>query len=141
MSTFVIGDIHGAHKALRQCLERSGFDRKKDTLIQLGDVADGYSDVYACVEELLSIPNLIAIKGNHDEWLNQFLETAYHPQGWMMGGEATARSIWLAFLRKPAVYYQLHQFLLIRPAHRKPVTTCQAAIGRHAADPGDRYGI
>lgn len=29
----VMGDIHGAHKALQQCLERSAFDRNKDTLI------------------------------------------------------------------------------------------------------------
>jgi serine/threonine protein phosphatase 1 len=41
MRTFVMGDIHGAHKALKQCLERAAFDRGKDVLIQLGDVADG----------------------------------------------------------------------------------------------------
>jgi len=27
--TFVMGDIHGAHKALLQCLERSGFCNEK----------------------------------------------------------------------------------------------------------------
>lgn len=87
-----MGDIHGAYRALLQCLERSGFDRSADTLIQLGDVADGFGEVYDCVEELMSIPRLIAIKGNHDEWLMQFLETGYHPQGWNHGGAATARS-------------------------------------------------
>ena len=92
MRTFVMGDIHGAHKALQQCLERSAFDRNKDTLIQLGDIADGFGDVYDCVEELLKIPNLIAIKGNHDEWLNEFIRTAWHPKGWMFGGAATASS-------------------------------------------------
>ena len=92
MRTFVMGDIHGAYRALVQCLERSGFDRSVDTLIQLDDVADGFEEVYACVEELMRIPGLIAIKGNHDEWLKQFLETGYHPQGWNHGGAATARS-------------------------------------------------
>ena len=87
-----MGDIHGAHKALQQCLERSTFDRNKDTLIQLGDIADGFEDVYDCVEELLKIPNLIAIKGNHDEWLNKFIQTAWHPKGWTFGGAATALS-------------------------------------------------
>ena len=42
MKTFVVGDIHGAHKALVQVLERSGLDRESDTLIVLGDVVDGW---------------------------------------------------------------------------------------------------
>jgi serine/threonine protein phosphatase 1 len=92
MRTFVMGDIHGAHKALLQCLERSGFDRSKDRLIQLGDIVDGHNDVFECVEELLKIPKLIAIKGNHDNWLNDFILTAYHPTQWTHGGDATARS-------------------------------------------------
>ncbi len=39
--TYAMGDVHGAHKAVIQCLERSGFDKKKDELILLGDIADG----------------------------------------------------------------------------------------------------
>ena len=35
----VMGDIHGAHKALVQCLKRSGFDNEKDTLIQLWEIS------------------------------------------------------------------------------------------------------
>lgn len=66
MERFVTGDVHGNYKALLQCLERSGFNKEKDQLIQLGDVVDGFSEVYECVEELLSIKNLIALKGNHD---------------------------------------------------------------------------
>ncbi len=92
--TFVMGDIHGAHKALQQCLERAPFDKDKDTLIQLGDIADGFGEVHDCVEELLKIRNLIAIKGNHDEWLNQFLQTGYHPMAWNKGGAATAYPIY-----------------------------------------------
>lgn len=87
-----MGDLHGAHRALLQCLERSGFDREKDRLIQLGDVADGYDEVYECVETLLQLPNLIAIKGNHDEWFREYCETGYHPMVWMQGGAATASS-------------------------------------------------
>jgi serine/threonine protein phosphatase 1 len=48
--------------------------------------------VYECVEELLKVRNLIAIKGNHDERLNQFILNAYHPAEWRQGGAATARS-------------------------------------------------
>ncbi len=87
-----MGDIHGAYKALRQCLERSGFDKHHDTLIQLGDIADGNGEVCECVEELLQIPKLIAIKGNHDVWLNEFILSGYHPTQWTQGGVGTARS-------------------------------------------------
>ncbi len=89
MKTFVMGDIHGAYKALKQCLERSNFDYKHDKLIQLGDVADGYDQVYECVEELLRIINLIPIKGNHDEWLREFIEIDFHPYYWTYGGKGT----------------------------------------------------
>jgi len=84
-----MGDIHGAYLALRQCLDRSGFDYEKDLLIQLGDVADGYPQVYECVEELLKIKNLVPIKGNHDDWLNEFIRTEFHPYYWTYGGKGT----------------------------------------------------
>lgn len=67
MRTFVIGDIHGNYKALKQCLEIVNFDYENDRLIQLGDVVDRGLYSYECVEELLKIKNLIAIKGNHDD--------------------------------------------------------------------------
>jgi serine/threonine protein phosphatase 1 len=92
MRTFVMGDIHGAWKALVQCLDKAGFDRETDELIQLGDVADGHNDVYHCVEELLSIKNLIAIKGNHDDWFAEYIQTGVHPDQWQQGGAGTARS-------------------------------------------------
>lgn len=87
-----MGDIHGAYRALLQCLERAGFERTEDVLVQLGDVVDGYGEVFECVEELLRIPKLIAIRGNHDDWLREFIETGYHPVGWNYGGATTARS-------------------------------------------------
>lgn len=89
MRTFVLGDIHGAYAALMQCLQRSGFDYQNDLLIQLGDVVDGYPESFECVEELLKIKNLIAIKGNHDEWLNEFIKSDFHPYYWTYGGEGT----------------------------------------------------
>lgn len=92
MRTLVLGDIHGAAKALEQCGERSGFDPDNDLLIQLGDVTDGYPDVYDCVEMLLKVKNLIAIKGNHDDWFLEFISTDFHPQYWSQGGLGTLKS-------------------------------------------------
>lgn len=92
MRTFVLGDIHGAAKALEQCFERSAFDRSNDLLIQLGDVVDKHDEVFECVEILLRVDNLIALKGNHDDWFNDFLRTGIHPRDWVYGGPETARS-------------------------------------------------
>lgn len=89
---FVIGDIHGAHKALVQCLERSNFNNETDTLIQLGDVADGWSEVYECVDELLKVKNLISIRGNHDKWVDEWIKFGMHPTRWQQGGLGTLKS-------------------------------------------------
>ncbi len=89
MRKFVMGDIHGAHKAMLQCFERSNFDYESDLLIQLGDVVDGYPQVYECVEELLSVKNLIALKGNHDDWFDEFIKTEFQPYYWNYGGQGT----------------------------------------------------
>ena len=104
MTTYVMGDIHGGHKALLQCLQRSGFDYDRDILIQLGDIADGFDEVFACVEELLTIRHLVAIKGNHDDWLQTFIRTSFHPQYWSQGGEGTLRSYLTAAGKQDAMY-------------------------------------
>lgn len=92
MRKFVMGDIHGSYKALLQCLERSGFNKEEDELIQLGDVCDGWSEVYECVEELLTIKNLITIRGNHDQWFYEFIRTGIHGSQWTQGADATRDS-------------------------------------------------
>lgn len=92
MKTFVIGDIHGNYKGMKQALERSGFDYENDLLITLGDICDGYSQVYEVVEELLKIKNRIDIKGNHDEPFLEWLETGYHEWGWQQGGNGSLKS-------------------------------------------------
>lgn len=87
-----IGDIHGAHIALQQCLDRCGFDYVNDTLITLGDICDGWSYVYESIEILLKCKNRIDIIGNHDAWFSEWLQTGIHPDYWDQGGSRTARS-------------------------------------------------
>lgn len=90
--TLVIGDIHGNYKGLIQALQRSNFDYENDTLISLGDVVDGHSQSYEVVEELLKIKNLIAVKGNHDDWFNTWIKTGNNPTNWGQGQAATGYS-------------------------------------------------
>ena len=91
--TFVIGDIHGAYRALRQCLRKSGFSYEDDYLICLGDVADGWPETKQAIDELLRIKNLIYILGNHDWWTLQWMMAGKADRLWCeQGGQATIDS-------------------------------------------------
>ena len=83
--TFVCGDVHGEYEKLKKALELVNFDFENDNLISLGDIVDRGPDSYACIELLLKIKNLIAIRGNHDyEWLN-YINTRKHGFMWNQG--------------------------------------------------------
>lgn len=93
MRYFAVGDIHGAHIALQQCLDRSGFNKEEDCLVVLGDVADGWTHVKDTVDILLTIKHRIDIRGNHDQWFIDFLKTSVRPREWVtQGGQATLQS-------------------------------------------------
>lgn len=92
MTEYVIGDIHGSYKALLQCFELSGFDKENDKLITLGDIADG-PEVPQCVEELLSVKNIVNIRGNHDHWCYMWMTIGYDDHLWLsQGGLATLKA-------------------------------------------------
>ncbi|MTI20112.1 serine/threonine protein phosphatase [Fulvivirga sp. RKSG066] len=93
MRHFVIGDIHGAYRGLRQCLERSAFDYEKDQLICLGDVCDGWPETKASIDELLKIKHLVFILGNHDHWALQWARHGTKSHVWLsQGGRNTVAS-------------------------------------------------
>jgi serine/threonine protein phosphatase 1 len=118
---FVIGDIHGACRALRQCLERSSFDFKNDVLISLGDVADGWPETRQSIELLMNVKNLIYILGNHDYWTLEWMTTGYVEEIWFeQGGKATIDSFangvgesHVQFLKKARLYYLLENKLFV----------------------------
>jgi serine/threonine protein phosphatase 1 len=98
MKTFVIGDIHGAYKALMQCLELSQFDPAKDSLICLGDVCDRGVQVKECIDVLMAIPRCVYILGNHDAWALNWAMEGKVPVAWIeQGGDLTIAS----YLGKP----------------------------------------
>jgi serine/threonine protein phosphatase 1 len=112
--TFVLGDIHGAHRALCQCLDRSGFDGAEDHLIFLGDVCDGWPQTRECVDELRRIHHLTCLLGNHDTWFLDWMKFGDAPDIWLMqGGQATVDSYkegipqeHVSFLSQATLYYQ-----------------------------------
>lgn len=93
MKTYVLGDIHGAHRALMQVFERSGFDAQEDRLIFLGDVVDGWSQVPESIEELMKVKHLVHLLGNHDNWALDWMVEGLRSEMWVeQGGLATMQA-------------------------------------------------
>jgi serine/threonine protein phosphatase 1 len=93
--TFVIGDIHGALRALQQVMERVS-PRKEDRLIFLGDYVDGWSESRQVIDYLVELEaahDCIFIRGNHDVWCEEWLEGWGASSDWLFhGGVATMKS-------------------------------------------------
>lgn len=114
MRVFVTSDIHGAYRALEQCILRSGFRPDEDQLIVLGDICDGWPETHHVIRELSSIPHLVLLRGNHDEWALRWMKTGeIVPGWWMQGGSATIASFAngpsetdIALMEKALYYYE-----------------------------------
>lgn len=91
--TLVIGDIHGAYKALQQVIKRAKVT-ENDTLIFLGDYVDGWSQSPQVINFLLQLQktnHCTFIRGNHDDLCLQWLRDKKSNQQWLdHGGQATA---------------------------------------------------
>lgn len=98
MRKIVIGDIHGALKALKQVLERCKYSSLRDQLIFVGDYSDGWSETAELVSYLLDLQKIakhkpIFICGNHDIWVRDWLNSGHKNPVWEMnGGQATIDS-------------------------------------------------
>lgn len=92
MRTLVIGDIHGGLRALLQIMERASVTTD-DELIFLGDYVDGWSESAGVLQYLMGLQikqPCIFIKGNHDEWCEEWLRTGKADSTWLFhGGQLT----------------------------------------------------
>ena len=93
--TIAIGDIHGGLRALQQLLDRIAIT-PKDHLIFLGDYVDGWSESKEVVDHLFQLREYCTctfIKGNHDAWAQEWLNTGYIEPFWKeCGGWSTLES-------------------------------------------------
>ena len=91
----VIGDIHGGLKALVQVFEVAKVT-KNDTLIFLGDYVDGWSESAQVIDFVYTLADkqeCIFIKGNHDQWCEDWLKTDEADHKWLFhGGRSTVGS-------------------------------------------------
>lgn len=92
MRTFVIGDIHGGFKALKQVINKLAVT-PSDTFIFLGDYVDGWSQPVEVIDFLITLQQqqkCIFIRGNHDDLLLDWLRYKKAPKKWLLhGGESS----------------------------------------------------
>ena len=114
----MIGDIHGALKALEQLLSLIEV-QSDDQLIFLGDYVDGWSQSADVIEYLIELDKnykCIFLRGNHDAWCSSWLSGIPADSDWIMhGGRSTVsnylkytieqRAIHLAFFESMTNYY------------------------------------
>lgn len=116
MNIYVLGDIHGRAKALKQVFERSGFDKHEDQLIFVGDIVDRGEEPFECIEMLMEVKNLIAITGNHDVNFHQWIITgrdffngkhgvAITKQIWNLEGDLERKENCIRYFEKTVPYY------------------------------------
>ncbi len=93
--TLVVGDIHGGYRALVQVLERTKL-HVSDHLIFLGDYVDGWSQSQQVIDYLIQLNktySCIFIRGNHDVWCEEWLNSGTHNMQWLIhGGASTVES-------------------------------------------------
>src|SRR5579859_5016588 len=126
MKTYVIGDIHGAQRALQQVIRRVAPE-PEDRLIFLGDYVDGWSESRQVMDYLIELDarySCIFIRGNHDAWCEDWLGGMGADPNWLIhGGRATIDSYTgispeqasrhLAFFNRMRPYYEEADCLFI----------------------------
>jgi serine/threonine protein phosphatase 1 len=115
----VIGDIHGALKALKQVLDKVKV-QEDDLLIFLGDYVDGWSESAQVIRYLIELEKArrcIFLRGNHDAWCDDWLNGKPANEDWLFhGGRSTIKSydsvtieqraVHLEFFRRLRNYYE-----------------------------------
>src|SRR5438046_1615055 len=97
MATYVIGDIHGRAQLVEQLMRDVPWDVKSDKIIFLGDLIDRGKDSPAVIDLIMELstanPNVIVLRGNHEQMLLDCLE--YGELNWLIpenGGQSTLKA-------------------------------------------------
>jgi len=76
---FAIGDIHGCHAKLAELIGRFPYDRRRDTLVFLGDYIDRGPEAKEVISLLCRLQDaggkVIALMGNHEYLMLEFHRT------------------------------------------------------------------
>jgi len=118
---FVIGDIHGAYRALSQVFDRASFDPAADLLICLGDICDRWTETNKVMDALLELQNLVLLLGNHDYWALEWFRHGKASVIWLAQGGVQTMDAYpdgvpeshIELLSKALLYYELENRLFV----------------------------
>jgi serine/threonine protein phosphatase 1 len=93
---FAIGDIHGCYDRLKALMEKIPIDLSRDALVFIGDYIDRGPHSVEVVDYLIQLknrfPDIIFLKGNHEDMLDKFLNGADRFTYLLNGGQQTLDS-------------------------------------------------
>ncbi len=70
---YVMSDIHGAYDRFQRMLKKIAFS-KDDVLYILGDIPSRGDQTFELLDYVMKTPNVVHIKGNHELFLQLYLE-------------------------------------------------------------------
>lgn len=117
MAHYVMGDIHGESDRFHAMLDKIQFS-EDDVLILLGDVIDRGPDGIALLLEIMEMPNVIMLLGNHEYMMLQYLSpeaTSTEIRRWNRNGNAPTLAAYLK--QKAKVQQRIRAYLQTRPTH------------------------
>jgi serine/threonine protein phosphatase 1 len=98
---FAIGDIHGCYDRLKALMGKIPIDCSRDALVFIGDYIDRGPHSVEVVDYLIQLknrfPEVIFLKGNHEDMLDKFISGADRFTYLLNGGQQTLDS----YLTKP----------------------------------------
>ncbi len=93
---FAIGDIHGCYDRLKTLMGKIPIDFSRDTLVFIGDYIDRGPHSVEVVDYLIRlqsrIPEVVFLKGNHEDMLDKFINGADRLTYLLNGGQQTLDS-------------------------------------------------
>lgn len=117
MAHYVMSDLHGEADRFHAMLKKIGFS-EEDTLIILGDVIDRGPDGIALLLEIMDMPNVIMLLGNHEYMMLQYLNpsaTGTEIRRWNKNGNAPTLAAYLK--QKAKVQQRIISYLRGLPTH------------------------
>jgi serine/threonine protein phosphatase 1 len=77
-NTFVFGDVHGRARQLRDIVATLDYDPRQDQIVFVGDLIDRGEDSPGVVSYIMELqsenPNVVALRGNHEQMLLDLLD-------------------------------------------------------------------
>jgi serine/threonine protein phosphatase 1 len=137
---YAIGDIHGRYDKLVVLMDKIDADFESDTVVFLGDYIDRGPDSFKVVDYLVDLkkryPQIIFLKGNHEDMLENYLSGADRMTYLINGGQQTLDSYLSrerqpdeplipreheAFYKSLLLYYETESYIFVHAGLKKKV--------------------